>query len=193
MPPLQGSSWSQILKAVTHQCNNTHDTSAQQNFNMLQTKVTTISLQHIQNLVNRWKLQTSYTIALQNYKPHTQKLQTYAESQRDSPYHLPPPPPPPPPPQKKKKKKMISTKNIFINTKLQTHKVSSNIFCQLQRTNRKCKTATLKRHVKFPHISCPSRKGQSQPQYRNFRQKLRHKRLCQLPPSWHQMMMPCER
>ena len=63
MPPLQGASRSQILKAVTHQCNNTHDTSAQQNFNMLQTKVTTMSLQHIQNLVNRWKLQTSYTIA----------------------------------------------------------------------------------------------------------------------------------
>ena len=48
---------------VTHQCNNTHDASARQNFNMHQTKVTTMSLQHIQNLVNRWKLQTSYTIA----------------------------------------------------------------------------------------------------------------------------------
>ena len=51
-----------IHQPVTHQCNNTHDTSAQQNFNMHQTKVTTMSLQHIQKLVNRWKLQTSYTI-----------------------------------------------------------------------------------------------------------------------------------
>ena len=35
---------------------------------MHQTKVTTMSLQHIQNLVNRWKLQTSYTIASKKKK-----------------------------------------------------------------------------------------------------------------------------